>query len=201
MDKVEVTKTMTLKKPIFKKDRDKPLTVRIQTRKPKKRKTGKLDYSDYSELLQDIDREKPVDDKTILTKDVADDLKEKILRGLTDEQACELVGVGYRTFALWLQKYPLFKEFIRRCKAQVEFDALEYIQDAMGGGTWAAAAWFLERKYPQRYGKRDVLKQQIYSVHMEFVRVVLDIVNEEDPEIKTRILNKLKAKKIDLGSV
>jgi hypothetical protein len=188
-----------LKKPIFK-GNDKPLAIKIYKRKPKKRKDGKLDYSELSELLQDIDRTEPVDKRTILTKDVADDLKDKILRGLTDEQACELVGVGYGTFANWVIKYPLFKEFIRRVKAQVEFDALEYIKDAMSGGTWSAAAWFLERKYPQRYGKRDVLKQQIYHVHIEFVRVVLDVINEQDPVIRTNILNKLKAKKIDLGS-
>jgi hypothetical protein len=199
MGEVEITKSIELKKPIFK-GNDKPFVIKIHKRKPKKRKDGKLDYSELSELLQDIDRTGPVDEKTILTKDVADDLRDKILRGLTDEQACELVGIGYGTFANWVIKYPLFKEFIRRVKAQVEFDALEYIKDAMSGGTWSAAAWFLERKYPQRYGKRDVLKQQIYHVHIEFVRVVLDVINEQDPVIRTNILNKLKAKKIDLGS-
>jgi hypothetical protein len=200
MGEMEVSKSMSLKKQIFKKD-DKPLAIRIRKRKPKKRTDGRVDYSDYSDLLQDIDKTRPVDDNTLLTKDVADDLKDKILRGLTDEQACELVGVKYGTYSQWLLRYPLFKEFIRRCKAQVEFDALEYIKDAMSGGTWAAAAWFLERKYPQRYGKRDVLKQQIYHVHMEFVRVVVDVINEQDPEIKAAILGKLKAKKIDLGSM
>jgi len=200
MTDMEVTKSMSLKKPVFKKD-DKPLAIRIRKRKPKKRIDGRMDYSDYSDLLRDIDRTKPVDENTLLTKDVTDDLKDKILRGLTDEQACELVGVNYGTYSQWLLRYPLFKEFIRRCKAQVEFDALEYIKDAMSGGTWSAAAWFLERKYPQRYGKRDVLKQQIYHVHMEFVRVVVDVINEQDPEIKATILGKLKAKKIDLGSM
>jgi hypothetical protein len=199
MDKVEVTKTMKLKKPIFK-DGNKPLAIKIYNRKPKKRKDGKVDYSDYSELLQDIDRAKPVDEKTLLTKDIADDLKNKILRGLTDQQACEMVGVSTKTFFDWQGVYSPFKEFIRRAKAQVEFDTLEHIQDAMDGGTWSAAAWFLERKYPQRYGKRDVLKQQIYHVHMEFVRVVIDVINDQDPQMKTVILNKLKAKKIDLGS-
>jgi hypothetical protein len=199
MGEVEITKSIELKKPIFK-GNDKPLAIKIYKRKSKKRKDGKLDYSELSELLQDIDRTSLVDERVILTKDVADDLRDKILRGLTDEQACELVGIGYGTFANWVIKYPLFKEFIRRVKAQVEFDALEYIKDAMSGGTWSAAAWFLERKYPQRYGKRDVLKQQIYHVHIEFVRVVLDVINEQDPVIRTNILNKLKAKKIDLGS-
>lgn len=199
MNDMEVTRSMTLKKPIFK-GNDKPLAIKIHKRKSKKRRDGKLDYSDLSELLQDIDRTSPIDERSLLTKDVADDLRDKILRGLTEEQACELAGVNYGTYTQWLVKYPLFKEFIRRVKAQVEYDALEYIRDAMSGGTWSAAAWFLERKYPQRYGKRDVLKQQIYHVHIEFVRVVLDVINEQDPVIRTNILNKLKAKKIDLGS-
>jgi hypothetical protein len=198
MEKMEVSKSMSLKKSVFKKDNDKPLAIKIYSRKPRKRKDGKLDYSDLSELLQDIDRVKPVDERTILTKDVADDLRDKILRGLTEEQACEMAGVNYGTYAQWLLKYPLFKEFIRRIKAQVEHDALAYIQEAMAGGTWSAAAWFLERKWPQRYGKRDVLKQQIYHVHLEFVRVVLDIVNDQDPAIRAKILGELKRRKIDI---
>ena len=199
MGKMEVTKSMTLKKPIFKKGKDKPLVVRIKSRKPKKRIGGKLDYSDYSDLLQDIDRTRPVDESTLLTKDVADDLRDKLLRGLIEEQACNLVGISYSTYSNWLVSYPLFKEFIRRIKAQVEYDALEHIKEAMEGGTWPASAWFLERKYPQRYGKRDVLKQQIYHIHIEFVRVVLDIINDADPAIKAQVLNELKARKIDIG--
>ena len=200
MGKVEITKSMTLKKPIFKKDNDKPLTIRIRSRKPKKRTDGRLDYSDHSDLLQDIDRTRPISEKTLLTKDVTLDLEEKILRGLTEEQACELVGVAYETYSKWLRNYPLFKEFIRRVKAQVEFEALEWIHNAMEGGTWSAAAWFLERKYPQRYGKRDVLKQQIYMVHIEFIRIVLDVINSADPTMKAKILGDLKSRKIDIGS-
>jgi len=200
MEDMEITKTMKLKKSIFKKNEDKTLAVKIYKRKPKKRGSGKLDYSDLSELLQDIDRERPADEQTLLTKDVADDLKDKILRGLTEQQACEMVGVGYRTYTTWMSKYPLFKEFIRRIKAQVEHDALLYVKEAMQGGTWSAAAWFLERKWPQRYGKRDVLKQQIYHVHMEFVRVVLDIVNNQDPIVRDAILGELKKRKIDIES-
>lgn len=196
MDKMEVVKSMSLKKPIFKENR--LLSIRIKPRKPKKRTDGKLDYSDYSELLQDIDKIEPVSDKTLLTKDVTSDLRDKILRGLTEEQACELVGVSYSTYSQWLIKYPLFKEFIRRVKAEVEFDALEHIKDAMSGGTWSAAAWFLERKWPQRYGKRDMLKQEIYHTHISFVKVVIDVINAQDPMIRTKILNDLKAKKIDL---
>ncbi len=197
MAEVEVTKSMALRKPIFKKD-NKPLAIKIHKRKPKKRQDGKFDYSELSELLQDIDRTKPVNERTLLTKNVADDLKDKILRGLTDEQACEMVGVSYSTFAQWLTAYPLFKEYIRRVKAQVEFEALEYIQEAMKGGTWSAAAWFLERKYPQRYGKRDVLKQQIYHTHIEFVRIVIGVINDQDPIIRTKIQNELKKRKIDI---
>ena len=114
-----------------------------------------------------------------------DDLRDKILRGLTDQQACELVGVDYDTYSRWLVAYPQFRDFIRRVKAQVEFDALEYMHDAMDGGIWQAASWFLERKYPQRYGKRDVLKQQIYMVHIEFVKIVTQVINEQDPIIKS----------------
>jgi len=197
MSRVEVTRSLELKNPIFKKGK-RPLSVKVTIRKPKKRKTGRLDYSDYSELLRDIDRRNPVNERTLLTKAVAEDLKTYILRGLDEERACELAGVDFRTYHQWTLRYPLFKEFIRRVKAQVEFDTLEHIKDAAEGGIWSAAAWFLERKYPQRYGRRDVLKQEIFHVHRKFISVVLGVINQESPELKTKIIQNLKKEKIDI---
>jgi len=200
MSKVEVTRSLTLANPLFKKDKDKPLAIKVKIRKPVKRRDGRLDYSDYSELLRSIDNRKPVDERTLLTKAVANDLKTYILRGLNEDQACDLAGISPSTYSQWLVRYPQFKEFIRRVKAQAEFEALEYIQDAAKGGIWSAAAWYLERKYPQRYGRRDVLKQEIFMVHRKFINVVLKIINEESPELRAKIINQLKAEKIDIES-
>jgi transposase len=197
MSEVEVRRSMELKNPLFKENKGKPLIVKIKRRKPKER-AGKLDYSDYSELMANLDKMHPVDDKTLLTKAVAEDLKTYILRGLDEEQACNLAGIAHITYSKWLIKYPQFKEFIRRVKAQVEFETLEHIQTAAGGGIWAAAAWFLERKYPQKYGRRDVLKQQIFHVHQTFIKMVLNVINDADPALRAKIVNDLKAKKIDL---
>jgi transposase len=197
MSEVEIRRSMRLANPIFK-DRDRPLIVKIKRRKAKIRRDGRLDYTDYSELLSNLDKRSPVDERTLLTKGVAEDLKTYILRGLDEEQACNLASIGHSTYAKWLIRYPQFKEFIRRVKAQVEFETLEHIQNAAGGGVWSAAAWFLERKYPQKYGRRDVLKQQIFHVHQQFIKIVLQTINDVDPAMRTKIVNDLKAKKIDL---
>jgi hypothetical protein len=82
---------------------------------------------------------------------------------------------------------------------RVEDDALNYIKEAMGGGTWQASAWMLERKYPAKYGKRDMLKQEIFYSHQKFVKIILEVINEASPELRATVVNRLRASKIDLG--
>ena len=198
MGKVKISRSLILKNPVLPKKSEEELATVITIRNPKKRK-GKEDYSDYSELMQEISRTHPVDDATLLTKAIVSDLKTYIERGLALEDACELAGIASSTFKLWRKKYPEFDKFISRCMIRVEDDALTYIKEAMQGGTWQASAWLLERKYPSKYGKRDMLKQEIFYNHQKFVKIILEVINEASPELRATIVNRLRAEDVDLG--
>jgi len=149
--------------------------------------------------MQSINRRGPVNERTNLTEAVVVDLQTYIERGLSLRDACTLSGVSHDVFKAWLRSYPAFKEFIDMCLVRVESDALTYIKEAMEGGTWQASAWMLERKFPAKYGKRDMLKQEIFHNHQKFVKIILEVINEASPELRATVVNRLRAESIDIG--
>lgn len=48
-----------------------------------------------------------------------------------------------------------FMKSIKEAEAQAENQAVQVIQKAANTGTWQAAAWYLERKFPTRWSRRE----------------------------------------------
>jgi hypothetical protein len=83
--------------------------------------------------------------------------------GATYRQACDFAGIEYRTLRRWLvrgaqdEAPPEFREFchaIKKAEATAVLRCLERINAAAASGVWQAAAWLLERRYPDAYGRR-----------------------------------------------
>jgi hypothetical protein len=87
-------------------------------------------------------------------------------------QAAAASGIGESTYYLWLQqgreaqaktgtltahekRAVEFLEAIKSAEAAAEAEALSVIQGAGRDGTWQAAAWYLERKHADRWGRKD----------------------------------------------
>jgi hypothetical protein len=92
-----------------------------------------------------------------------------IASGSYAEVAARANGVGTTTFYRWMQrgeeeetgKYREFREAVKEAEAKSEVLTVGRIQQAAAGGTWTAAAWYLERKYPDRWGRKDHVRQEI----------------------------------------
>lgn len=77
-------------------------------------------------------------------------------------QACAHANIDPSTFYRWMnwgeENYkPVYRNFynaIKKAEADGEVKDLAYIEQAAQAGTWQAAAWRLERKYPDRWGRR-----------------------------------------------
>lgn len=78
--------------------------------------------------------------------------------------ACEAVGISYQTFQNWrergeLEKTGRYVEFLvayKKASAQSEVSALGAIRKAMKKPHhWTAAMTFLERRFPERWGKTE----------------------------------------------
>lgn len=88
------------------------------------------------------------------------DLFAALQRGATYEIACDLAGISYKTLRNWIkrgekQKTGEFFQFLQELKktqATAVVNLLDII-DKAAVKNWQAAAWKLERRYPETYGR------------------------------------------------
>ncbi len=104
---------------------------------------------------------------TKLTPERQAKLVEVIAAGNYYETACQAAGVDYSTFRNWMirgeeethGKYREFFEALTRAEAEAEMQAVAIWHKAMPDD-WRAAQMFLERRYPERWGKQSRLDVQ-----------------------------------------
>lgn len=97
-----------------------------------------------------------------LTPEIATALLEALRAGNFRQTAARAAGITKRTLSRWLAKgeerprsrYGRFRIEVLRAEQDAEANALRVVITA-GPADWRAAAWFLERKYPQRWARRD----------------------------------------------
>ena len=82
-------------------------------------------------------------------------LLQAIQLGSTHAMACAYAGIGERTFYDWMSRNVQFKQKIKEAEAKGAVTWLAKIEKAATDGSWQAAAWKLERRYPNDYGRRD----------------------------------------------
>lgn len=59
------------------------------------------------------------------------------------------------------ERYCEFYEAVKEAEAKAEVLAVGRIQQAAAQGTWQASAWYLERKYPDRWGRKDHVVSEV----------------------------------------
>jgi hypothetical protein len=91
------------------------------------------------------------------TPDVEARIVEAVRAGNYIETAAAYAGIGKSTLYEWQAKYPDFADALQRARAEAEVRDVTLIRQA-ARTQWQAAAWWLERSFPQRYGRRDKLE-------------------------------------------
>lgn len=109
-----------------------------------------------------------------LTPELHEALIKMLRTGCTNDVAAEAVGISTRALRLWLQKgeeasakrddgekvaahevrYIKLAEDVRKARSEAEVRAVATIQRAAQDGTWQAAAWYLERAFPERWSSK-----------------------------------------------
>ena len=99
-----------------------------------------------------------------------DECMKKILdgikAGLSYEGACGLARVSYKTFLRWRhegdtgksEKFSKFCQELSYAEAVAEAEQLKKIKD---DPDTKYACWILERRHPDRWGRREQIKQEI----------------------------------------
>jgi len=95
---------------------------------------------------------------------------EKVLQLLRDgsfrSKAAAAVGVDLDTLLAWMIEHPDFARDVEAAEAKAELEHLRNLRDK-AGDDWRASAWWLERKHPDRWGKRETLNVNISSLSDE----------------------------------
>lgn len=73
--------------------------------------------------------------------------------GATYELAAKAGGITYETFNEWRKADPQFSEAIAKVEYEAALTRLNIIA-AAARDDWKAAAWWLERRFPESYGRQ-----------------------------------------------
>jgi len=96
------------------------------------------------------------------SKEMVNKLVEAIDEGKGRVGACKYAGISYDTFSIWMkdENKSELSEAIKKAedKFNVSIDqiAVMSIVSAMKKN-WTAAAWWLERKHPETFGKKMIM--------------------------------------------
>jgi hypothetical protein len=80
-------------------------------------------------------------------------LTDAIALGTTRTLACAYAGINIDTLEIWEKRYPEVKTMMLEAEARAVVGWLAKVERAANEGTWQAAAWKLERRYPEQYGR------------------------------------------------
>ena len=122
---------------------------------------------------------------TKLTLEVQQKICEAIRNGAYIETAAALAGISKDTLYAWLRKgaraqggkFRVFSDAVEKAMAEAEQDDLLIIKRAAQEGIWQAAAWRLERKHPERWGRVDRLQAEIAGKDGGPIQIVVGNLN------------------------
>jgi len=99
-----------------------------------------------------------------INSQLIDAICEDIAQGFTYDQAAQRNGISASTFFRWMLKAkdpdcdPIFIHFAAEVEAASQFSEYEALQivrsAAIINRNWKAASWFLEKRFPEKYGRR-----------------------------------------------
>jgi hypothetical protein len=137
---------------------------------------------------------------------VLDDGKQReilaiISMGCSLAAAAEYVGCAVSTIQRTADRDPLFAESLGRARNNTELDLVRNIRNAAKNEKyWRAAAWALERFFPQKYQSRrpDVLTpEQVAQFIREFARMIVQQLPVE--RYRKNIIRSVESLARDLG--
>jgi hypothetical protein len=112
---------------------------------------------------------------------------EAIRLGGSRKDAALYAGIAVRTAQVWIQKgredkaRKPYREFVRRLERAESLTKLRLtgaVHKAANDGDWKAAAWWLERRAPDEFGRTDTRKVELTAtVNSE---VAVEDLSDED---------------------
>jgi hypothetical protein len=97
------------------------------------------------------------------TPDVCNRILTAIRNGNTYEASAQYGGISYSLLREWIVQgeqdqageFLEFVEALKKAEAEAEVESVALIRRSAQEGQWQAAAWFLERRKPSEWGRKD----------------------------------------------
>jgi len=80
-------------------------------------------------------------------------LFEALELGSTRRAACAAAGFSYHSLSVWMTEDPNLRDQVEQAEGRAEHRCLEIVMEA-APKDWKAAAWWLERRRREDYGKQ-----------------------------------------------
>ncbi len=97
-----------------------------------------------------------------LTPERQEDIVKWLKLGFYQEDAATMSGITPSTYYAWMKKaengderFLEFSEAVKKARAEAEGAHIMNIRKAADNGVWQASAWFLERSFPKKWGKKN----------------------------------------------
>lgn len=127
--------------------------------------------------------------KSKLTKQLIKKACQLKAKGYTNVQICQACGISEASFYAWQQKAdgentPLQTEFLeglKKAEADKQAAMLAKIEEH-GQEHWQALAWYMERLWPERFGRVDRLQAEVKQETKAQVSCAYYMDYGEDPE-------------------
>jgi len=104
--------------------------------------------------------------------DIEKKICDALRAGNTRKASYEYAGIDDATFFRWMLSNASFASAIKKAEADAEVSAVAIIKKAMPE-TWQAAAWWLERRKPDDYGRNLALRAD-----KEVARIIAELFAE-----------------------
>lgn len=84
-----------------------------------------------------------------------------LVAGNTRRAAAAFAEIDQNTFYRWLDDDPDFRAAVDHAEAKAEVRYVTRVAQAVAEGDWHAAAWWLERRRPADFGRRDRVEMTV----------------------------------------
>lgn len=93
------------------------------------------------------------------TYEVINDAFKLKKNGMNNKDICAYLGINETTFYRWMNDFQdemhcKFRESLKKAESEYKSALRSYILKAAENKDWKAAAWMLERQYPEEYARK-----------------------------------------------
>ncbi len=140
--------------------------------------------------------------KSKLTPELIEKISTEIENGSYQKVAARKCGVGESTFYAWMEKAEggvggQFQELLESVKNASAVAESRAIQTILADDSWQSKAWYLERRFPERWGRKDRLNAHHHTGEPKVVFHTIKQMSEQEwnemTGTETKELNSVKA--------